>query len=159
MSWPFRRISPLRRRITPMMDFSVVVLPAPLRPRSVTVSPSRTSRSTPCSTWLSPYQACSPRTERSGSVKFRPHVGLAHPRIAADGVVAPFGEHLAALEHGDAVAEIRDDVEVVLDHHDRAALGDAADELGDLADILVRHAGHRLVEQHHVGLERHGGGE
>src|SRR3954468_17858845 len=141
MSWPLSRISPLRRRITPMMDFRVVVLPAPLRPRSVTVSPSRTSRSTPCSTWLSPYQACSPRTERSGSVKFRPHVGLAHPRIAADRVVAALGQHLAALQHGDEVAQVRDDVEVVLDHRHGAALGDLADELGDLVDVLVRHAG------------------
>ena len=39
-----------------MIAFSVVVLPAPLRPSRVTTSPRRTSKLTPCSTWLSPYQ-------------------------------------------------------------------------------------------------------
>ena len=40
---PAKRIAPSRLRTMPMMARSVVVLPAPLRPRSVTVSPSRTS--------------------------------------------------------------------------------------------------------------------
>jgi hypothetical protein len=31
----------------PMMDFSVVVLPAPLRPSSVTTSPANTSKVAP----------------------------------------------------------------------------------------------------------------
>ena len=49
----------------PMTDLSVVVLPAPLRPSSVTTSPARTSKSTPCRMWDSPYQACRSRTQRS----------------------------------------------------------------------------------------------
>src|SRR5262245_64612667 len=47
---------------SPIMDFNVVVLPAPLRPSNVTTSPSCTWKSTPCRTWLSPYQALSPFT-------------------------------------------------------------------------------------------------
>ena len=38
-SRPSKRTEPLRRPTMPMIDFSVVVLPAPLRPSSVTTSP------------------------------------------------------------------------------------------------------------------------
>ncbi len=60
VSRPLNTIEPARRGTRPMIDFIVVVLPAPLRPSSVTTSPSPTSKSTPCSTWLSPYQAFRP---------------------------------------------------------------------------------------------------
>ena len=33
-------------------------------------------------------------------------------------------------------------------------VGDAPDQRGDALDVLLRHAGHRLVEQHHLGVER-----
>jgi hypothetical protein len=38
----------------PMIERTVVVLPMPLRPRSVTTSPARTANDTPNSTWLAP---------------------------------------------------------------------------------------------------------
>ena len=80
--------TPSRRRRMPMIARKVVVLPAPLRPSSVTVSPSRMSRSTPCRTWLSPYQALSPRTSRRGALlMLGSHIGFAHARILADRVV------------------------------------------------------------------------
>ena len=83
-SGPGRRsvMVPVRLRTMPMMARSVVVLPTPLRPRSVTVSPRPTARSTPCRTWLSPYQAFRPATSSSGSGIGGPHVGLAHLRVA-----------------------------------------------------------------------------
>ena len=67
----------------PMIDFSVVVLPAPLRPSSVTTSPSKTSKVTPCRMWDSPYQACSSfdRQQRRAcpdSGMADPEIGLAH---------------------------------------------------------------------------------
>ena len=63
VSRPLNTIGPRRAAGTsPMIDFMVVVLPAPLRPSSVTTSPSATRKSTPCSTWLSPYQAFRPFT-------------------------------------------------------------------------------------------------
>ena len=40
VSVPSNVIEPSRRGTTPMIDFSVVVLPAPLRPSSVTTSPA-----------------------------------------------------------------------------------------------------------------------
>ena len=56
-SSPARRTEPVRRRTMPMMAFSVVLLPAPLRPSSVTTSPGRTSKATPRRMCDSPYQA------------------------------------------------------------------------------------------------------
>ena len=55
MSWPAEahRAAP-RGRAMPMMESRVVVLPAPLRPISVTTSPSPTVSDTPCRMWASP---------------------------------------------------------------------------------------------------------
>src|ERR1043166_186918 len=91
----------------PMIDLSVVVLPAPLRPSSVTTSPARTSNATPCRMWDSPYQACSPSTARRGAASFMagPHVGFAHYRIGRYGRVVALGEHAPARKHRDRSEE------------------------------------------------------
>ena len=60
-------------------------------------------------------------------------------------------------EHRDAIGELRDHAQVVLDHQHRAVGGDALDQRRDALDVLVRHARGRLVEQHHLRLEREGG--
>ena len=87
-SLPSKRTEPVRWPTMPMIDFSVVVLPAPLRPSSVTTSPASTSKVTPCSTWDSPYQACSPSTASSGATlglsMADPEIGFAHARIGRD---------------------------------------------------------------------------
>src|SRR3954469_22862025 len=110
-----------------MIDFIVVVLPAPLRPSSVTTSPARTSNVTPCSTWDSPYQACSPSTARRGaclSAMADPEIGFAHAGIGGDRVIVAFGQDAPARQHRDAVREIGDDAEIVLDHQYGAIGGD-----------------------------------
>ena len=66
-SRPSKCTEPERWPTIPMIDLSVVVLPAPLRPSSVTTSPARTSNVTPCRMCDSPYQACRPSTASSGS--------------------------------------------------------------------------------------------
>src|SRR3954468_12679330 len=100
----------------PMTHFSVVVLPAPLRPSSVTTSPSLTSKSTPCRIWDSPYQAFRFFTERRTSGMGNPKIGLDHLRIGGHALVVALGEDLAALQDGDAVRQRRDHREIVLDH-------------------------------------------
>src|SRR5258705_3490455 len=116
-----------------MMDLSVVVLPAPLRPSSVTTSPERTSNVTPCNTWDSPYQACSPSTARSGAslAMVDPEIGFAHAGIGGDRVIVPFGQDASARKHRDAVGQIGDDAEIVLDHQHGAIGGERADERAD----------------------------
>ena len=76
---------------------------------------------------------------------------LRHVRVVA------FGQHLAAREHRDVVGQRGDDRKIVLDHEHRAIDRDSLDQRRDPLDVLVRHAGRRLVEQQHLGLERERG--
>ena len=55
------------------------------------------------------------------------------------------------------IRQRRYDRQVVLDHQHRAIRRDALDQRGNAIDIFVRHAGSRLVQQHHFGLERERG--
>ena len=55
-SWPMKRVCPLRRTM-PITAFSVVDLPAPLRPISATTSPRATFRLTSYRICAAPYQA------------------------------------------------------------------------------------------------------
>src|SRR5215469_4785775 len=132
----------------PMIDFSVVVLPAPLRPSSVTTSPAFTSKLIPCRMWDSPYQASRFWTDRicppvaavdfvaGAAAVFRS--GMTGPQISfldafvlrQFGVVA-LGEHLAAGQNRDDVGEIGDDVEIMLDHQDGVFGRDAFDQACD----------------------------
>src|SRR3989442_12024782 len=112
----------------PMIAFSVVVLPAPFRPSSVTSSPGCTSKSTPWRMCDSPYHACRSRTARSGSGMGGAHVGLDDGRVPRHRRVIAFREDLAARQDRDRVRQILDDAQVVLDHEDRTVLGDALDQ-------------------------------
>src|SRR5207248_1935117 len=159
VSTPSIFTEPLRRGTIPMIDFMVVVFPAPLRPTNVTSSPLRTSRSTPWSTCDSPYQAWSLLTESSASGMLGAQVGGDDCRVLRDRLVVPFGEHFAAGEDGDLLREARDDSEVVLHHQDGAVLGHTLDEGRDAIDVLVTHSGGGLVEQHQLGVERERGGD
>src|SRR5262249_52628575 len=150
------RTEPVRLPTIPMMDFIVVVLPAPLRPSSVTTSPALTSKVTPCSTWDSPYQACSPSTFSSGAAlaMANPEIGFAHAGVGRDRIVVALGHDPAAGEHRDPVGQIGNHTEIVLDHQHRAIGRNALDQRADASDVLVPHARHRLVEQHQLGIER-----
>src|SRR2546428_779645 len=153
------RIEPCRRPTMPMIAFMVVVLPAPLRPRSVTTSPSRTSNSMPCRMCDSPYQAFKPFTASSRSAMTGSQVGLDHLRVLRNGGLVAFGEDLAALQDRDPAGKRRHYREIVLDHQDRAVGRHALDERRDALDVGVRHAGGRLLEQHPLGGERGRGGD
>src|SRR3954468_22759301 len=142
----------------PMIDLSVVVLPAPLRPSSVTTSPSATSKSMPCRMCDSPYQALSPRTSsRLGMPGSQ--ISLDYARVLGYRVVVALGEDLAALEHGDPVRKRRHHGEVVLHHQHGAVGGDTPDQRSDALDVGVRHARRRLIEKHHFRIEGERGGD
>src|SRR6478609_11609081 len=119
------RTEPWRLPTIPMIDLSVVVLPAPLRPSSVTTSPGRTSKLTPCRMWDSPYHACRSLTLRSGveaaaSGMILPQVGLHDLRVAGNGGVVALGQDFPELKNRYVLTEVRDDRQIVLDHQDRA---------------------------------------
>src|SRR5580704_9842354 len=158
-SSPRKRIVPLRLRTMPRMARKVVVLPAPLRPISESVSPSRRSKEMPCSTWLSPYQALrSSISRRAPSMgMLGSHIGGAHPLIGRNLGIASLGQDLAALQDGDAVAKIGHHREIVLDHHHGAPLRHLAHEIDDAWQFLPADASHGLVEEQHLGIERERG--
>ena len=54
MSWPAKRIWPERAGVRPEIERSVVDLPAPFEPISVTTSPSSTVSETPLSASIEP---------------------------------------------------------------------------------------------------------
>src|SRR5579872_6423000 len=148
----------------PMIALSVVVLPTPLRPNNVTTSPARTSKLTPCKICDSPYQASRSFTASMGgaaagffSSMAGPEIGFAHRRIGGDGFVVAFGQNLAAGEHGDAVAQVGDDGQIMLHQQNRTARCDGFDQRADAADVLMSHAGGRLVEQQKLRIKRQRG--
>src|SRR5438876_6244136 len=115
VSVPRSLIDPSRRATIPMIDFSVVVLPAPLRPSSVTTSPSRTSKSMPCRMCDSPYQALSPLTSTTLGMSCS-QIRLNHARILRHRVVVALRQDFATLQHGDVIGQRRDHGKVVLNH-------------------------------------------
>src|ERR671910_2792768 len=155
---PSKVTEPVRFSTMPMTDFRVVVLPAPLRPKSVTSSPRPISKPTPWRMCDSPYQACRFSTLSNVSAMTRPDIGFDHGRILGHRGVRALGQYLAARQHGDGVGEVGDDGHVVLDHQHGAITGDGADERGDALDVLLPQARHRLVEQPPLGIERQGRG-
>ena len=52
--------------------------------------------------------------------------------------------------------KVGDHAEIVLNHQDRAIRRHPTDEIGGAIDVLMPHARHRLIEQHHLGLDRKG---
>src|SRR5258708_5015450 len=159
VSTPFTMIVPVRLPTRPRIDLRVEVRPAPLRPRSVTTSPLFTARSTPCSTWDSPYHACRPEIRRTSSAMRGSHIGFHHLGIRGDLGIRAFGEHRAALQHRDRVADAGNEAHVVLHHEHRASARDFLDEVPHAVDVLVAHSRRRLVEEHQLRLHRERGGD
>src|SRR2546423_15402314 len=132
VSTPSTFTDPTRLGTSPMIDFMVVLLPAPLRPTSVTNSPLRTSRSTPCRTCDSPYQACSfCRESRAVSGMLRPQVGRDHRLVLRHGGIVALGENLSARQDRDPVREAGDPPEGVLPHQHGAILRHPLDQGND----------------------------
>src|SRR5580765_7396603 len=116
----------------PITDFSVVVLPAPLRPSSVTTSPSFTLKLMPCRMCDSPYQACRSFTDNTGaalacaaglaavrtSAMTGSQIGFLDARVLCEFGIIAFREHLPARQNGDDIGEIGDHAQVMFDHQD-----------------------------------------
>src|SRR5207253_623417 len=121
-----RRFSP-SKEIVPSWDTkpeiarSVDVLPAPFGPMSATTSPSFTSRSTPRTASTAPYAISTPRSSSIGGCPLvhdclavllvDAQVRVDDPRVAEHRARRPDRHEVAELEHRDAVAERRDEVE------------------------------------------------
>src|SRR5579884_4414438 len=141
-SAPPNTIDPARLGTMPMIARRVVVLPAPLRPRRVTTSPSCTPKSMPCRMCDSPYQACSPATSSSAlsppaSGMPGPEIGFRHVGVGRDRAVIAFAQDAPAGQYRDRVGEVGHDGQVVFDHQHGAVARGLADQAGDAANVLL----------------------
>src|SRR5664279_461181 len=158
MSWPNRWICPSRCVTCPSSDLISVLLPMPLRPSRPSVWPRPMLASTPCSTWLEPYQACRSRTSRTRSLPLgtvtsvAPEIGGLDLRAGPHGLRRVGGDDLAVDHHRDAIGDAKDGVHVVLDEQDRMAFAKLGKQPEHTFGLLGAHSCQRLVEQQHLGL-------
>src|SRR6478735_7037252 len=151
---PSNFTSPARVASRLMIAFSVVDLPAPLRPSSATTSPARTSRSTPNSTRARPYPASRPRTSSIAKVD------LPDARVSAHLFGRTGGDELTLVQHHDPIGVAENDFDVVLGEENRELLPsrEVRRERHESLTLLGRHACRRLVheEQARAVGDRHG---
>ena len=81
-------------------------------------------------------------------------IGRDHGRVAGHGGRLAVGDLAAVVEDHDAVGEVHDHADIVLDqgHGGAQLLVGLEDEAGHVLLLLDVHAGHRLVEEQEVGL-------
>ncbi len=124
MSAPAKRMLPARAGVSPMIERTVVVLPMPLRPISVTISPGRDGKrhaEQHLAQAVGGFDAGDFEhglSHSSGPLLFFAEIGLAHLGIGADDVGRARGDHAAIDQHRDAVGEREHRLHVVLDQQD-----------------------------------------
>src|SRR5213595_791095 len=119
MSWPEKTIRPLRGSMAPATPRRLVVLPAPLAPMRVTISPSATSKESSRTAGTSPYASSRFCTLRS---KFTAKVGCDHRRVVLHFARRALEQRLAVVHDENAVRDVHYQVHVVLDDEHRDAL-------------------------------------
>src|SRR5216684_1119122 len=146
-SLPLKIADPRVLSKRPMMDFNVVVLPAPLRPIRQTISPLATSILTSCSTWLAPYQALRLLICNIRSVLPLAKIDPLHRLVLADLQRRSFRQQLAMVQHEDAVADPEHQLHLVLDQNNCAFARQLHDEIHHDAGFFRAHPGGRLIKQ------------
>src|ERR1700730_16525411 len=137
---------PLRASSSPTMVLSSVVLPAPLRPSTATAPRWRAARLTSNTTWLRPYETQSPRTSRKAGSDTG-EIDLLHLAAALHLRDRSTLEHIALIQDGEHVADVADEIEIVLDDDERTAPLDRNQPPAGNAPLLQAHTCGRLVEQ------------
>src|SRR6516162_7324283 len=119
--------SPRDTRSTPLSALRTVDLPAPLGPTMAAICPARTVSEMSSMIGGPPYPAVSPSvlsTTSAGSAMALVHaeIGVDHPGVVAQTGKRSLRDDLAEVHHDHLMAGSFDEREVVLDHHDGAAL-------------------------------------
>src|ERR1700687_1859324 len=133
--------------IRPMMDFSVVVLPAPWRPIRQTISPLATSILMSCSAWLAPYQAFRLQSSNIRSVLPLAKIDPLHCLVLANLRRCPFRKQLAMVQYQDTIADAQYHFHLVLDQNDRPFGGQLHNKVHHGPGFFRTHSRGRLVEQ------------
>src|SRR5450759_5221976 len=119
---------------SPEMVRNSVVLPAPLAPIMVTTSLAPTSIETPCRIIVRPYPATT--SETLSIDEFLSKIGFDDATVANHRGRVALGNHLAGIDHHDAIRQIHDGLHVVLDGDDRnAGVAYRADDLDHLVGV------------------------
>src|ERR1051326_5870649 len=88
---------PAEARHRPMMVRRHVVLPAPLRPRSMVREFGSTPKSTPCRMWYCPMRVLTPRSASSSATR-HPQIGFLDDRRGDDLGGCAIGDELALMD-------------------------------------------------------------
>src|SRR5262249_1716324 len=144
-STPSKRILPFLEDIEPATPRMVVLLPAPLAPIRVTISPSATWNDTPRTAAISPY--ASSRLWTSSS-KLASEIGLDHARVRLHLARRAFHEPQAMVPDEPALRHVHHQVHVVLDHDDGnvSFLVDVLQSFQKKLHLRGAQAGGRLVQ-------------
>src|SRR3954469_4240523 len=143
-STPSKKILPFVESIDPATPRRVVLLPAPLAPIRLTISPSATSKDRSRTAGTSPY--ASSRFFTSSS-KLAPEVSLDHARVRLHFARRALEEPHAVVHDQHALGDVHYEVHVVLDHDDgRAALADQGKSFKEQPDFSRVQTCGRLVE-------------
>src|SRR3984893_11747113 len=146
-------IDPRSSGSSPTMAFISVVLPAPLRPRMATPPRQDACSVTPNGTWLRPKPASRALISRnlsSGTAE----IDLLHLGAGLNLTDRAAVEHAALVEHRQAVADVANEIEIVLDDHQRAFLLDRLQQFAGNPALFQAHASGRLVQQQQFGFGR-----
>ena len=139
-SWPKNAIAPFLGGVTPEMLMSVVVLPAPLAPMSVTISPASMRSDTPR--------------------RALAEVGFDDVGIGPDFLRRAVGDFHAVVEHDQVLADAHDELHVVFDEDDGdVAFEDGVDEVDEGLGFAGVHARGRFVEKQELGARGQGAGD
>src|SRR5580704_8612353 len=139
-------MEPLRASSSPTMVLSSVVLPAPLRPSTATAPRRCAARPTSNRTWLRLYETQSPRTLRKDESDTG-EIDLLHLSAALDLRDRSTLQYITLIQDSEHVADVADEIEIMLDHDERTATLDRHQQLAGNAPLLQVHARGRLVEQ------------
>src|ERR1700694_4563636 len=155
-SSPSRKTWPSMAGIMPTTAFRKVLLPAPLGPTMVTISPSPTPAEAPVTIGAPPYPALRFSTLRYASGRpdsLADEVGIQDLLPGAHVAHRPLGDDLSLRHHDHRVAHALHHAQLVLDHDHREALAAQVQKvLLDLARERWVHARKRFVEQEHLRL-------
>src|SRR5215471_13255152 len=158
MSSRFNAMLPPRGASSPIIVFSKVVLPAPLRPSTATAPCRGAARVTSNSTWLRPYETHSSRTWRNAGSDTN-KIDLLHFATVLDVADCAAVDDFALVEDSEKVANIADKIEIVLDDHRGAVPFDRHQQLAGDASLFEAHSGGRFVEQEQPRLARESHGD
>src|SRR5205823_10072823 len=102
-------------RTRPEIARRVVLLPAPLAPSSVTISPASTRSDRPRTASTLPYAAATRSSSSSGTVVRLPEIGGDDFGVAQHLRRRAVGDAAAEVEHRDVIGDLLDQMHVVID--------------------------------------------